>query len=38
MSGRNNGWEIIFEREIFPVVTPMAVDSSHPFRSLHPKV
>lgn len=32
------GWlENYFEREIFPVVTPMAVDSSHPFPFLASK-
>ena len=36
--GKQRDWlEKYFEREIFPVVTPMAVDSSHPFPFLASK-
>ena len=38
MTGEQMKWlESYFEREIFPVVTPMAVDSSHPFPFLASK-
>jgi polyphosphate kinase len=35
LQGERRSWlEDYFEREIYPVVTPMAVDSSHPFPFL----
>lgn len=38
ITGEQMKWlESYFEREIFPVVTPMAVDSSHPFPFLASK-